>query len=154
MPDFMDVAVEEAVLGASCGHGGPFGACVVKDGQVIARAHNRVVVDTDPTLHAEMQAISMAARKLGRFDLSDCELYTSCEPCPMCLGAIYWARIGKVYYAGDRNDAAEAGFDDRNFYEQMESGRVPEGLSLVQIGREKALKAFRVWNEKADKVPY
>jgi len=72
----------------------------------------------------------------------------------MCLGAIYWARIGKVYYAGDRNDAAEAGFDDRNFYEQMESGRVPEGLSLVQIGREKALKAFRVWNEKADKVPY
>lgn len=154
MPDFMDIAIDEAEIGAKSGHGGPFGACIIKDGIVISRAHNRVLVDNDPTLHAEMQAISQAARTLGRFDLSDCELFTSCEPCPMCLGAIYWSRIGKVYYAGDRHDAADAGFDDRKFYEQMEGGRVPDGLALVQEGKAKAQRAFKAWNDKPDRRIY
>lgn len=154
MNDFMDIAVQEAIDGSRAGHGGPFGACVVKEGKVISAAHNRVLLKNDPTLHAEMQAISEAARKLGSFDLSGCELYTSCEPCPMCLGAIYWARIKKVFFAADRYDAADAGFDDKKFYEDVENGRPPEGVEIVQSGREKALTAFLVWNQKEDRRLY
>ncbi len=154
MLDFMSIAVEEARKGALLGHGGPFGACIVKDGKLISVAHNNVLKANDPTLHAEMLAISEAARKLGRFDLSDCELYTSCEPCPMCLGAIYWARIGRVYYAADRDDAAKAGFDDKKFYDDMGNGRRPEGVQMFQVDKKKALAAFQAWNDKPDKTLY
>lgn len=154
MPDFMGIAIEEAKAGVLKGHGGPFGACIVKDNKLISSAHNQVLRYNDPTLHAEMQAISEAARKLGRFDLSDCELYTSCEPCPMCLGAIYWSRIRKVYFAGTRDDAADAGFDDRKFYEDMGSGHCPEGVELKQVDRERAMEAFSSWNSKPDRKIY
>jgi guanine deaminase len=154
MPNFMDIAIEEANKGVALGHGGPFGACIAKDGRLISIAHNRVLKYNDPTLHAEMQAISQAARALGRFDLSDCELYTSCEPCPMCLGAVYWARIKRVYYAATRDDAADGGFDDRKFYEDMGKGNLPEGVELIQIDRDKALVPFRRWNEKPDRKIY
>lgn len=150
----MDIAVNEALKGVLKGHGGPFGACVTLDGRVISVAHNRVIGLNDPTLHAEIQAISKAARKLGRFDLSDCELYTSCEPCPMCLGAIYWARIKKVYFAADRYDAADAGFDDKKFYDDMSSGRTIEGVELVRVGKAKATEAFKAWKDKPDKTLY
>jgi guanine deaminase len=119
---FLGLAIAEAVRGAQAGHGGPFGAVVVMDGVVIARAANAVVANNDPTAHAEVQAIRAACASLGTFRLDGCDVYASCEPCPMCLGAILWARPRAVYYAATRGDAAAAGFDDAAFYEALGSG--------------------------------
>ncbi|HBQ64082.1 MAG TPA: hypothetical protein DD727_04000, partial [Clostridiales bacterium] len=118
----MALAVEEARAGVSHMDGGPFGAVILKEGRVIAHAHNEVIKNSDPTAHAEMQAIRRAAAALGRFDLSDCEIVSTCEPCPMCLSAIYWARIRRMVYGCTREDAAALGFDDQRLYEVLEGG--------------------------------
>ncbi len=149
---FINIAFDEAIHGSSMGDGGPFGAVVVKDGVVIAKAHNMVLKSNDPTAHAEITAIRKACERLESFDLSGCELYTSCYPCPMCMGAIFWSRIDRVYYASSADDAAEGGFDDRVFYEMIKS---PESaLSLKQIDAEGGKKVFNLWREKEDKKLY
>ena len=127
---FLGLAIAEAVRGAQAGQGGPFGAVVVKDGAVIASAANAVVANNDPTAHAEVQAIRAACATLGTFQLDGCDIYASCEPCPMCLGAILWARPRAVYFAATRQDAAAAGFDDAVFYELL--GQGPSSSSLVR----------------------
>ncbi|ERK40386.1 nucleoside deaminase [Segatella baroniae] len=134
--------------------GGPFGAVIVKDGRIIAEASNRVTIDNDPTAHAEVNAIRMATRLLKTFDLTGCDIYTSCEPCPMCLGAIYWARIDRIYYANDRQDAADIGFDDDFIYREID--RLPaERHKLMQpLLPEEGKKAFEMWRQKADKAAY
>jgi guanine deaminase len=134
--------------------GGPFGAIVVFEGRAIGRGFNRVTEQLDPTAHAEILAIREACRTLGRFDLRGCELYTSCEPCPMCLAAIYWARVDHVFYASTRHDAAEAGFDDRFIYEQLPLEIAARSLPMQQVLREQALELFREWAAKPDKVTY
>jgi guanine deaminase len=134
--------------------GGPFGAVIVKDGQVIAEASNQVTLDNDPTAHAEIVAIREAGRKLNNFDLSGCTIYTSCEPCPMCLGAIYWARISEVWYASGREDAEAAGFDDSLIYEEMSKGIGDRKLKMVQLEEPAAEELFRKWIEKPDKERY
>ncbi|OHD79207.1 MAG: tRNA-specific adenosine deaminase, partial [Sulfuricurvum sp. GWF2_44_89] len=129
-----------------------FGAAIVREGKIIASAHNEVLGTNDPTAHAEINAIRRASAALGKFDLSDCTLYTTCYPCPMCMGAIFWARIPTVYYASSMNDAAEGGFDDRIFYEMIRS---PEStLDLRPVDTEKSKKLFKLWEEKEDKKLY
>lgn len=150
----MKIAIEEALYGVKNNHGGPFGAVIIKDKEIIAKAHNMVLLKNDPTAHAEMEAIREASQKLGRFDLSDCELYTSCEPCPMCLSAIYWAKIKKVYYACTKADAAEAGFDDEYIYEVLTGKNVIKKLEMVNISREDAIKTMLAWEEKDEKIQY
>ena len=134
--------------------GGPFGAVIAKDGKIIARASNSVTLENDPTAHAEVACIREACRALGTIDLSGCEIYSSCEPCPMCLGAIYWAHIDRIYYANDRKDAAEIGFDDDFIYEEI--GKKPEDrrTPLLPLLRDEGLKSFRLWGEKEDKTEY
>ncbi|MBW2967375.1 nucleoside deaminase [Candidatus Woesearchaeota archaeon] len=149
MDRFMELAVREAKKGVSKGEGGPFGAVVVCKGKVIAKAHNTVVTGNDPTRHAEMNAIRKASSRLRRFDLSDCEIYTTCEPCPMCLGAIEWARIKKVHYGCTEKDAASIGFDDKKFHK---SGR--KGVNMRQVSRKECLAVFSEWSKKKDKVRY
>jgi tRNA(Arg) A34 adenosine deaminase TadA len=134
--------------------GGPFGAVVVCAGQVVGRGHNQVTTLLDPTAHAEIMAIRQACCSLGRFDLNGCELYTSCEPCPMCLAAIYWARLDRVFYACTRHDAAEIGFDDHFIYEQLPLEIAARSLPMEQIEREDSLELFREWIEKPDKIRY
>lgn len=136
------------------GGGGPFGAVIVKDGQIIARAGNTVALDNDPTAHAEVNAIRKATEYLGNFDLSGCELYSSCEPCPMCLGAIYWARIDRLIFAATRADAAEAGFDDSFIYEELQKPISQRSIPTHQEMREEALQTFEHWKEKEDKIQY
>ena len=134
--------------------GGPFGAVIARDGEIIAEAANRVTIDCDPTAHAEVSCIRKAAKALHRFDLAGCEIYTSCEPCPMCFGAIYWARLDKIYYSNDRKDAARIGFDDDFIYQEIalkpEERKKPSEILL----REEALRAFNMWSEKTDKTEY
>ena len=136
------------------GKGGPFGALIVRDGQVIGRGWNQVTSTNDPTAHAEIVAIREACRETGSFLLPGCELYSSCEPCPMCLSAAYWVRLRRVYYAARRSDAAEAGFLDDMIYKEL--AREPDARSLPCAGllREEALPAFQEWKAKPDKVPY
>jgi tRNA(Arg) A34 adenosine deaminase TadA len=134
--------------------GGPFGAVVVCDEQIVGRGYNQVTPRLDPTAHAEIMAIREACQSLGRFDLRGCQLYTSCEPCPMCLAAIYWARLEKVYYACTRHDAAEIGFDDNFIYEQLPLEIAQRSLPMEQLEREDSLGLFRDWLEKPDRVPY
>ncbi len=134
--------------------GGPFGAVVVCDGRIAGRGHNQVTTLFDPTAHAEVMAIREACRSLGRFDLRGCELYTSCEPCPMCLAAIYWARLERVFYACTRHDAAGIGFDDDFIYEQLALEIAARSLPMEQIEREHSLTLFREWMEKPDKISY
>jgi guanine deaminase len=154
MDDFMQEAVKEAAYGVKNNHGGPFGAVIVKDGVIIARAHNEVIKNNDPTDHAEMIVIRSASKKLGRFDLYDCELYTSCEPCPMCFSAIHWAGIPKVYYGCTREDAAVIGFDDNYIYDVIKGKVINEHLELIQKDRNLSLGPFRDWEKKQDKVQY
>lgn len=154
MNEFLKVAIEEAQAGVEKNHGGPFGAVIVKDNKIIARAHNQVILNNDPTDHAEMVAIREAARKQGRFDLSDCELYTSCEPCPMCFSAIYWARIKKVYYGCTREDAARIGFDDNYIYDVIKGETNDKRVEFEQMGRDFCLEAFKEWEQKTDKIQY
>ena len=150
----MREAVDLARSGMQEKGGGPFGALVVCDGRIVGRGNNRVTEQLDPTAHAEIVAIREACRALGRFDLRGCVLYTSCEPCPMCLAAIYWARLDKVFYASTRHDAAEAGFDDEFIYEQLPLEIAARSLPMNQLLREQALELFREWAAKPDKIPY
>ena len=135
-------------------HGGPFGAVVVRNGRVIGRGWNQVTSANDPTAHAEVMAIRAACRRRKTFRLQDCELYTSCEPCPMCLSAIYWARIGKVYYANTRKDAARIDFDDDFIYAEVSRPISRRKLAMRQLMRKEALAAFAEWQKKADKISY
>lgn len=134
--------------------GGPFGAVIVKDNEIIAEASNRVTMENDPTAHAEVIAIRKAGAKLGDFDLSDCELYTSCEPCPMCLGAIYWARISAVWFSSDRQGAERAGFDDSLIYEELSRPVESRKLRMVRLQDPAADEVFSKWISKTDKTRY
>ena len=134
--------------------GGPFGAVIVRNGEIIARGENRVTVCNDPTAHAEVSAIREAAARMGTYDLSGCEIYSSCEPCPMCLGAIYWARLDRLYYAGTRADAANVGFDDAHIYEELPLEPSQRELPTQTLLREEAQRVFEAWAEKADKKEY
>ena len=134
--------------------GGPFGAVVAKDGVIVAEASNSVTIDKDPTAHAEVNAIRMATRALHTFDLSGCEIYTSCEPCPMCLGAIYWAHLDRIYYANDRKDAARIGFDDDFIYQEIGRKIEDRRKPMVTLLRDEALGAFRMWEENTGKTEY
>jgi tRNA(Arg) A34 adenosine deaminase TadA len=136
------------------GAGGPFAAVVVKDGEIIAEGANAVTTTNDPTAHAEVVAIREACRKLKSFDLSGCEIYTSCEPCPMCLGAIYWARPARVYFANSAADAAQAGFDDAFIYQEIGRPHPERAIPMIQLAQDGALAAFRVWQQKEDKIRY
>ena len=134
--------------------GGPFGAVVVKNGEIVGKGSNCVTETNDPTAHAEVVAIRDACKNLGSFQLEGCEIYTSCEPCPMCLGAIYWARPDKVFYACDKDDAANSGFDDAFIYKELELPASERKVPCVQMSREEALSVFAEWNEKEDKTEY
>ena len=141
-----------AKMRANCG--GPFGAVVVRNGKIIARGWNRVTSTNDPTAHAEVTAIRAACKKLKTFQLDDCELYTSCEPCPMCLAAIYWARLKKVYFANTRQDAAKISFDDDLIYRELAQPVSRRKVPMKQLLRLEALKVFAEWKTKADKIHY
>lgn len=134
--------------------GGPFGAVIVKDGEIIAATSNRVTLDNDPTAHAEVNCIRMACKRLGTFDLSGCTIYTSCEPCPMCLGAIYWARIDRIFYGNNRQDAADIGFDDDFIYQELARPMDNRSTPIIPILQDEALHSFRLWTEKTDKTEY
>ncbi len=134
--------------------GGPFGAVIARQGEIIATGTNRVTANCDPTAHAEVSAIRTATRKLGTFDLSGCEIYTSCEPCPMCLGAIYWAHLDKVYYGNNKADAKHIGFDDSFIYDELELPKDKRKLPSEVLLPEEAIKAFQLWEEKEDRVEY
>ncbi|MDI3539243.1 MAG: guanine deaminase [Methanolobus sp.] len=149
----MQTAIDEAWHGMDHNHGGPFGAVIVKDGEIISRAHNDVLRTNDPTAHAEILAIRQASGILDRFNLSDCEIYTTSEPCPMCLAAIYWARIRTVYFGSGKEDVARIGFDDSRFYELIKRGNNPE-LSRINIEKEKCMELLKRWEKKPDKQMY
>ena len=134
--------------------GGPFGAVIARNGEIVAEASNCVTINCDPTAHAEVSAIRKAAEKLHDFDLSGCSIYTSCEPCPMCLGAIYWAHLDKIFYANDRKDAAEIGFDDDFIYKEIELAPQDRKKPSEILLRCEAIRAFKMWREKADKTEY
>jgi len=151
---FMARAIQLAIENVRSGQGGPFGAVIVEDGNIIAEGANQVTSTSDPTAHAEMVAIRQACRKLGLFELKGCELYTSCEPCPMCLGAIYWTRLSRVYFGSLAADASHAGFDDSFIYREIAQTHLERGIPMVQMMREEALAAFRAWQDKSDKIRY
>lgn len=151
--DFMRRAIELSVQSVGLG-GGPFGAVIVKDGKIVAEASNRVTLDNDPTAHAEVNAIRQAVRSLGCFDLSGCDIYTSCEPCPMCLGAIYWAHLDHIYYGCNRKDAADAGFDDDFIYRELSLAPADREKVMEVLLPEESMAAFRMWKEKKDKKEY
>jgi len=151
---FMQEAIRLSLEMMRAGKGGPFGAIVVRDGEIIGRGWNQVTSANDPTAHAEIVAIREACRKTGTFLLEGAELYASCEPCPMCLSAVYWARISRVYYAASRRDAAEAGFLDEMLYEELARDASQRRIPCIGLGREPALEAFREWKEKTDRIPY
>lgn len=150
----MEEAIQLADEGLRTGRGGPFGCVVVRRGDVVGRGNNGVTSTNDPTAHAEITAIRAACRQLGTFQLTDCELYTSCEPCPMCLSAIYWARIPTVYYANTRADAAAIGFDDDFIYRQIPLPPGQRTVKMQPLLREAAQATFQAWSVKADKVRY
>lgn len=151
---FMDLAIQLATENVLSGAGGPFGAVVVRKGEVIATGANSVTTTNDPTAHAEVVAIRNACRELGVFQLTDCEIYTSCEPCPMCMGAIYWARPKAVYYANTKTDAAEAGFDDAFIYRELAVEPESRSLSMVHLPRVNAKESFERWIESTQKKEY
>ncbi len=151
---FMMRAVELARHGMESNDGGPFGCVVVKDGKIVGEGSNRVTSTNDPTAHAEVVAIRDACANLETFQLDGCAVYTSCEPCPMCLGAIYWSRPAAIYFAGTREDAADAGFDDELFYEELDKPNDLRQLKMVSLLRSEAQKVFQAWKEKTDKTEY
>jgi guanine deaminase len=151
---FMQMAIALALENMRSGRGGPFAALIVKDSALIATGANRVTSTNDPTAHAEIVAIRAACAALGSFQLEGCDLYTTCEPCPMCLGAIYWARPRRVYYGASSADAAAAGFDDSLIYAQLVLPPAERSIEMTAILREAALEPFREWKRKADKVEY
>lgn len=150
----MHRAIQLAEKGMKNGSGGPFGAVVVKDGEIIGEGYNSVISSSDPTAHAEVLAIREACRKLNSFQLEGCAIYTSCEPCPMCMGAIYWARLQKVFYASTREDAAEIQFDDQFIYEEFEKPKKKRQIDFQNLMREEALPLFKKWKETPDKTLY
>ena len=152
MISWMSVAMDEALDGMKKNEGGPFGAAIVRDGKLIASAHNRVLASNDPTAHAEINAIRKASEMLSTHNLSDCVLYTTCYPCPMCLGAILWAHIPKVYYASSMEDAARGGFDDQAFYNAFNNPH--NAISLAPFESEKGRELFDRWLEKSDRTLY
>lgn len=151
---FMQEAIQLSHKGMASNEGGPFGCIVVKNDQIVGRGNNKVSSTNDPTAHAEITAIRDACKNLGTFQLDDCEIYTSCEPCPMCLGAIYWARPKIVYYANNRQDAADIGFDDSMIYDEMNVAIEDRKIPIVPVSREHALKVFEEWRDKPDKTVY
>lgn len=150
----MQEAIRLSQSGMANNEGGPFGCIVVKGDEIVGRGNNKVSSTNDPTAHAEVTAIRDACKNLGSFQLTDCEIYTSCEPCPMCLGAIYWARPKIVYYANNRQDAADIGFDDSMIYDEMNIAIEERKIPTVQIARRDALKVFDAWRDKPDKRVY
>ena len=151
---YMQLAIDLAKENVKKGFGGPFGAVIVKNGEVIAQAANSVTSTNDPTAHAEVNVIRQACKKLNTFNLSGCEIYASCEPCPMCLSAIYWARIDKVYVAATKKDAAEAGFDDEFIYKELDLPENKRQLRTSELLMEEGQKPFIEWKQKADKITY
>jgi len=152
--EFMRAAIAESKRGMDNNEGGPFGAVIVKDGKIIGRGNNRVTSTNDPTAHAEVTAIRAACTAVENFDLSGAEIYTSCEPCPMCLAAIFWARIDKIYYANTKKDAAAIDFDDDFFYQEIDKPLDERNIPMTQIMREDAIKVFQAWTDKTDKIAY
>lgn len=150
----MAKAIALAIENVQSGRGGPFGAVIVRDNQIIATGTNLVTTTNDPTAHAEIVAIREACRVLHSFQLSGCDVYASCEPCPMCLSALYWARPNRIYYAGTREDAARAGFDDSYIHQQLALPLSQRALPMTQIMREEALAPLRDWERKPDRQPY
>jgi len=147
-------AIQLAIENVRSGQGGPFGAVVVRENGIIAEGANRVTASNDPTAHAEVLAIRQACQKLGSFELKGCELYTSCEPCPMCLGAIYWTRLSRVYFGGFAADASRVGFDDSFIYREIAQPHPQRGIPMIQMMREESLAAFRAWEEQSNKITY
>ena len=150
---FMQEAIRLADESVKHG-GGPFGAVIVKDGKIIAGSSNSVTINNDPTAHAEVNAIRAACRELNTYDLSGCVIYTSCEPCPMCLGAIYWAHLDRIYYGNSRKDAAKVGFADDFIYEELDRPLAKRTVPIISLLREKAQSSFRLWKEKEDRKEY
>lgn len=150
---FMRMAIELSKESVAKG-GGPFGAVIVRDGEVVATGSNSVTILNDPTAHAEVSAIRAACQAVGNFDLKGCEIYSSCEPCPMCLSAIYWAGIERIYYANTREDAAAIGFDDAFIYDQIPLAPTARTVPSLPLMRAEGLEAFRLWEAKEDKVEY
>jgi guanine deaminase len=151
---FMQEAIHLSHQGMVNNEGGPFGCIVVKGDEIVGRGNNKVSSTNDPTAHAEVTAIRDACQNLGTFQLEGCEIYTSCEPCPMCLGAIYWARPKIVYYANSRQDAADIGFDDSMIYEEMNVAIEQRKIPIIPMGRTEALRVFEAWQNKIDKTAY
>jgi len=152
--EFMRRAIALGIENVRSGKGGPFGAVVVKDGRVVAEGANRVTTTNDPTAHAEIVVIREACRVLGEFQLGGCDLYTTCEPCPMCLGAIYWARPARVFYACVAADAAAVGFDDAFIYDELKRLLPERRVPMQQLLREESLKIFSLWSSRENKTPY
>jgi len=151
--DYMRKAIELSIKNMERG-GGPFGAVIVKDGEIIAASANSVTIDNDPTAHAEVNAIREATKKLGTFDLSGCEIYSSCEPCQMCLGAIYWAKIDSLYFGNTKKDADDIGFSDNFIYEEIDKDYQHRNLKTQTMMRDEAIEAFNIWKNKEDKIEY
>lgn len=151
---FMTRAIQLSLDNVVSGKGGPFGAVVVRNGSIVAEGTNRVTATSDPTAHAEMVAIRAACAKLGVFELNECELYSSCEPCPMCLGASYWARLARIYFGNSAADASEFGFDDSFIYRQLALNLPQRAIPMIPMMREQALAAFRAWQESPNKIAY
>lgn len=151
---FLREAIRLSIEKMEANEGGPFGAVVVRDGEILGRGWNRVTSTNDPTAHAEVTAIREACSRLNNFSLAGCEIYSSCEPCPLCLAAVYWSRLDRVYYAATCDDAASAGFDDRNFYREIVKPPVGRSIPMEQAMRNEALVALQIWGDKADRIPY
>ena len=151
---FMQEAIALSQKGVQNDEGGPFGCIIVKDDKIVGRGNNKVTSTNDPTAHAEVVAIRDACKNLGTFQLDECEVYTSCEPCPMCLGAIYWARPKVIYYANNRQDAAEIGFDDSMIYDEISADIKHRKIPIIPLLRKEAIKIFTEWKNKEDKTAY
>ncbi len=152
--EFLQLAIDTALDNIKSNNGGPFGAVIVKDGVLIAKSPNTVTSSNDPTAHAEINAIRLACNELKTFDLSGCEIYSSCEPCPMCLSAIYWARISKVYYAADRFDAQKAGFDDSFIYNEISLSEKERSIYMENAMHKEGQMPFELWQETENKTKY
>ena len=152
--EFLRQAIRLSREKMEANQGGPFGAVVVRDSQIIGTGWNRVTSTNDPTAHAEVEAIRDACRRLNTFSLEGCELYSSCEPCPLCLAAVYWSRLDRVYYAATCDDAEIAGFDDRSFYDELRKPANLRSIPLQQALREEAVDVLKSWSAKVDKTPY
>ena len=152
--EFMSRAVAISKEKMEANFGGPFGAVIVKDGKIIAEGFNKVTSSNDPTAHAEVTAIRAACEVLGDFELKGCEIYTSCEPCPMCLAAIYWARLDKVYFSNNRDDAAKIGFDDEHIYAEIPKSHEQRSIPIEHVPMDEAKQVFKAWLAKEDKIKY